>query len=280
VPRQRDFGHVDPATHGLVELPVVERHGMLWVQSNPNGSLDLEELLGGLGAELESWRFGDYQFGSQSEIDRPLNWKLANDTFGETYHFERLHADTLGQLFYGDALSYETFGRNHRFVFPLRDIDALRELPQSEWKIGPAANVLYYLFPNVQFNVGPRNLSLVRIYPSPGNPGQSLTRVTHYYRPNPADANERTTITATNVYDSKARTEGKVEHWVEASVEVFNSTIEKEDYAMGESIQRSIASGAVKSLLFGRNEPALHHFHNTFRAVLDLLKLSGPGTND
>ena len=40
----------------------------------------------------------------QTTIDKALNWKFANDTFGETYHFGKLHKDTLGRLYYGNNL--------------------------------------------------------------------------------------------------------------------------------------------------------------------------------
>jgi hypothetical protein len=29
-------------------------------------------------------------------------------------------------------------------------------------------------------------------------------------------------------------------------------------------------SGTLEHLIFGRNEPALHHYHNTFREALNL----------
>ena len=57
---------------------------------------------------------------------------------------------------------------------------------------------------------------------------------------------------------------------VETSIEVFTSTVEKEDYAMGEMQQRAAETGMLKEIMFGRNEPALHHFHRNFREALGL----------
>ena len=57
---------------------------------------------------------------------------------------------------------------------------------------------------------------------------------------------------------------------VEAQNEVFVSTISQQDYVMGESIQKAVENGLLDHVIFGRNEPALHHFHNTFRASLDM----------
>ena len=53
-------------------------------------------------------------------------------------------------------------------------------------------------------------------------------------------------------------------------MEIFTSTIEQEDYLMGETTQRSAESGVIKEFIFGRNEPALHHYHNTYREALNL----------
>ena len=55
-----------------------------------------------------------------------------------------------------------------------------------------------------------------------------------------------------------------------AFAEVFDSTIEQEDYLMGKHQQSSAESGQLEHLIFGRNEPALHHYHNHFREALGM----------
>jgi phenylpropionate dioxygenase-like ring-hydroxylating dioxygenase large terminal subunit len=272
VPREADFGPVDRSCHGLIELPAEEACGMLWVHPKPDAHLNVAELLGELAGELESWNPGNQVFMGESVIERDLNWKLANDTFGETYHFERLHRNTLGQLFYGDALAYQTFGRNHRFVFASRGIDALRELPESEWSTDNAANVLYFLFPNIQFNISRDSILVIKIYPCPGNPNRSLTRIGHYFSTaviEAAGATDGSVIGPDDVYDYDKR-ETASAFSLEASMEIFNSTIEQEDYLMGETTQQAARNGTLTHLMFGRNEPALHHYHNTFREALNL----------
>ena len=37
---------------------------------------------------------------------------------------------------------------------------------------------------------------------------------------------------------------------------------------MGEMTQKAVEAGVLDKLIFGRNEPALHHMHNTYRAAL------------
>ena len=55
-----------------------------------------------------------------------------------------------------------------------------------------------------------------------------------------------------------------------AAMEIINSTLEREDYAMAESTKKNVESGLVPHLIFGRNEVPLHHFHRNFRAELGL----------
>lgn len=267
-----DFGALDKRCFALVELPAVEHGGMLWVHPQPGATIEPAALLGELDEEICAVAAGDRVFRGERVLDKPLNWKLANDTFGETYHFKRLHRNTLGQLFHGDALCYDRYGRNHRFVFPSKGIGSLRRKPQSEWRLENVTTVLYYVFPNIQVTMSERQITLFRIYPLPGKPGWSRTRVSHYFSEAALgliSAGEKTVIGAANVYDPSAR-DGNAILSPDAAMEVTYSTVENEDYRMGESTQRTIDSGLLDHIVFGRNEPALHHFHNTFREALGL----------
>lgn len=275
VPQPGQFGDIDKACLGLVELPAAEQYGFLWVHPQPGGSINPQHLLGEMAGEIESGEFHRYVFRSDKTIDKQLNWKLANDTFGETYHFKKLHNSTLAQVFYGDNLSYRTFGRNHRFVFARKSIDLLREKPQAEWRLTDGAALIYYLFPNVQLIIGSGRATLVRIYPDPTNPGRSISRVNSYFTPemlHMLDAaqvdSSRQMVTPENIYQSGRVIGAAITP--EAIIEVFNSTIEDEDYLMGESQQRSAQSGLLDHVIFGRNEAALQHYHNSFRSALDL----------
>ena len=237
-------------------------------------------LLGSLDEEVITYDFGRWVYRGETVIEMNLNWKLANDTFGETYHFQKLHKDTLGQLFYGDNLSYEVFGRNHRFVFANKGIDMLRDVPESEWTLDASANLLYFLFPNVQMNIGGSNISLIKMYPHPTDPGKSLTRISFYFTPEMIELaasvkenSEIQVVDASNVYDEidpDTAPGEEVAFTLEAITEVFSSTIADQDYVMGEQQQAAAQSGLLPHVWFGRNEPALHHYHNTFREALGM----------
>ncbi len=275
IPLADQVGKIDKKCHGLVELPAVEQGGLLWVHPRADGHIDLDRQLAGLGAEIASWGFGELIHKGETVIDGRLNWKLANDTFGETYHFSRLHKNTLGQIFYGDVLGYEEFGRNHRFVIATKRIDELRTKPRGEWRFLDVTSPLYYLFPNIQLAFGDGQVSLIKMYPHPAdptNPGRSRTRVVHYFAQELIDLEEQAgenvqRLSAENAYDMEAALAVPT---LSALMEVFDSTIEKEDYLMGAYQQSAAESRQLPHLIFGRNEPALHHYHSHFREALGM----------
>ncbi len=249
IPKQEHFGRIDRACHGLIELPAVERYGMLWVHPQPTGQLDVEALLGGLGEELESWGFEHLLRFGDDTYEKRMNWKLGIDTFGETYHFQALHRSSLAPMMHGNVQTYDVFGRNHRMGLCLRSIDELRREPREKWHISRAALPVYYLFPNVQLNLLPSSAVLVRLYPDPESPARSLARVGFYARP-----------------ESLEREPGLVERVITS----FGDVIRDEDFEVAARSQLGADCGLPEHVLFGRNEPALHHYHSTYREALGL----------
>lgn len=270
IPNEDHFGSIDKSCHGLIELPAVERDGLLWVNPDPEATLDVDDLLGDLAPELASYEMGTHKYAGIKTIKGRLNWKFANDTFGETYHFGKLHKDTLGRLYYGNNLHFKEFGLHHRFVTASKGIDAMRSKPESEWNIHDGSFVLYHLFPNIQLIVSQDSTTLVRIYPDPADASKSITQVSFYFTEDTAnsDLGGSEEIGPEDVYNFQSRAGEDRAASLSASFEVFRSTIENEDYVMGELQQIAAESGRLKYILFGRNEPALHHFHTNYRSVL------------
>lgn len=260
VPKEDHFGPVDKSCHSLVALPAAERHGLLWVNANPEGDLDVDKCLAGLAPELAAWQLDGYRYDGDTVYPHAMNWKLAVDTFGETYHFNVLHRDSLANDFYGNVQLYDTYARNHRMMLCLRNIDALREQPEHEWRVLNAALPVYYLFPNVQLILSRGGPILVRIYPDGEDPHNSHSSITFYVQ------HDLNTIDIPD--DERAHLENVQERMLG-----FAEIIQQEDYVAAASSHVGILSGAQEYLTFGRNEPALHHYHNTYREALGLAPL-------
>jgi len=115
LPKPDHFGDVDRSCLGLRPLPAEERHGLLFVHPDPEGTIDLDHLLGEwFNDEFPTWRFADQQPLTRDVYDTACNWKLALDTFGETYHFSVLHRDTLYNGFHGNVQIHDEDGHLHR----------------------------------------------------------------------------------------------------------------------------------------------------------------------
>ena len=257
VPREDHFGPVDKSCHGLVELPAEERYGLLWVNANPDGVMNIDELLGDLAPELDAWQLDRYVKQSSTSYPHAMNWKLAIDTFGETYHFGVLHKNTLANDFYANVQLYDRFKRNHRMALCLKNIDTLREVPRESWDVRQAALPVYYLFPNVQLITGMGGPTLVRVYPDGANPRQSHSQIDFYLDP---------LIQQAMLDPEMAERYGDVAERMQG----FADVIRDEDYVAAALAHLGAESGAQEYVTFGRNEPALHHYHNTYREALGM----------
>lgn len=259
VNKPSSFGHIDRSTHGLVELPSAERYGMLWVRPSPGAAIDVDECLGGLEEDMEHWGLGSHHFSTSQVMKADINWKLAIDTFGENYHFDVLHRDTLAPEFHGNLQTHDIYGMNYRMVFAYkRFLEVAQQIPDpNNWPVRYMSLAVYFIYPNTIVLVDQFAVDVLRMFPDEGSPGKSRTAHSWYLHESAVDH-----------FDEHP------EH-IEERFEGFNGVIEREDYVMARSTQMTAERGILPHVIFGRNEPALHHYHNAHRKGLGrpLLKL-------
>jgi len=76
-------------------------------------------------------------------------------------------------------------------------------------------------------------------------------------------------VTLLSLYTPEpAVTESARRHW-NKNMDLVVHVVEKEDFPLGEGIQRGFYSGAQQDILFGRNEPGLIHFHRSVSAAIN-----------
>jgi len=92
-------------------------------------------------------------------------------------------------------------------------------------------------------------LQEVRAYPDPKNAGRSISRISFYSRPEALETHREEVFSL---------------------MTDFAQIIRDEDYTVAARSQVGAESGLQESMLFGRNEPALHHYHNTYREALGM----------
>jgi len=248
-PDETSFAALDRADFGLTALAAEERHGVLWVCPMPGRTLDLPQWLGTLDAELASYDFGAFKHYQSRDLSRRMNWKLVVDTFLESYHFCVLHRDSICSIFHHNLATFDSYGRHLRLVSPRKTITSLHGQPENDWRLLPHIVVIYVLFPGTVVVWQGEQVELWQIYPGP-TPDESRLRLT-LYSPEPA-------------LSDKAR-----RHW-DRNLELVLHVVENEDFPVGEGIQQGFHSQAQTHTVFGRNEPALAHYHRELTAALSV----------
>ena len=264
ITKEERFGCVDKENHGLVELPAEEKHGMLWIRPTPGGDpIDVDATLGGLAPEMESWNIPTHPYSEEQTIHANINWKLAMDTFGENYHFDFLHKESLAPQIWGNLQTSAAYDKNYRMAFASKTNfeHVVASVPEEEWRYRYMTLNVYFLYPNAIFLVDALGLDLLRMYPDPNNPGKSTTCHRFYYNPEILR------------YFEKVKEETGEDQKPETRFKGFNEIVVDEDYAMAELTQVGATSGAQTHYWFGKNEPALQHYHNAHRKGLGLSEL-------
>jgi phenylpropionate dioxygenase-like ring-hydroxylating dioxygenase large terminal subunit len=246
-PDEPSFAAAARETHGLRPLPVVEKYGMIWVSPDPEAKFDVDEMLGGMGGDLAAYGLETWHHYETRVLRRKMNWKLGVDTFGETYHLQHLHPDTVDPLFFSNRCTFDAFGPNHRMLAARKTFETLRGLPEHEWDVFDNTVVICVLFPNTVFTYQ-----------------RDHVETWHFF---PGDAVDETVIYVSLYIPAPVDNPKSKEHW-DRNFDLLMATVEMEDFPTCEGMQIGFRSGAQDAITFGRNEPALQHFHKSIRAAL------------
>ena len=192
-------------------------------------------------------RFEKYCFFASETLTPKINWKFGIDTFLESYHLPALHRRTVAPLIRGNVGDFQAFGDHCRLTMLRFSASEWDAQPEHEWKVLPHILPIYRLLPNGIIVFQSDHLETWRIAPGP-TPEQSVIEFA-LYTPEPAAT-------------EKARS-----YW-QKNYDLAVRTVLEEDFALGEKMQRGFMSGLQPEVVYGRNEPALIHFHERLRSAL------------
>lgn len=248
LPGRESFASLDPATHGLRELPSTVRHGLLFAMLDPAAPpVDVATWLGGIDADLAELRLGEHHFFRQNAVRRATNWKLVMDAFIEVYHVKRLHSGTIGPYFADGLGVADTPGQHIRYLVARDTTATIRDMPPQAWSPQVHATLVHLIFPNTIMVYHPDYVSHIGVYPEAAD--RSLFVHTMLVPEPPADA--------------KAEA-----HWSRSFELIDGGVFNAEDLVVCEAIQRGLACGANERLVLGGLEQNLRHFHATVEAAL------------
>lgn len=253
IPGQVGFAGEDRSCLGLLSVPVAERHGLIWCRPAGDEEIEPDELLGGAAGDLSMLNVGGFHHHRTERRRVRMNWKLVVDTFLETYHFPVLHRDSVNSIFFPNCGPFDGYGPNLRLIGVRRTIDALRGTPEGQWSLLPHATIVYLLFPNTVLIYQAGHLELWRIFPA-----QHLD----------ADPVTESQFSISLYAPEEPRSDRAKAHW-DANLDLLLDVTMNEDFANGAATQSGFASNRLSDLLFGRNEPALIHFHKAVQTALN-----------
>jgi phenylpropionate dioxygenase-like ring-hydroxylating dioxygenase large terminal subunit len=256
VPHADAFPDLDVPTRGLVEVASREVDGLIVIDALDSDVVQpacAEDALAAL-TDGSPWRDKlvptERLVATQSALLN-INWKVLIEQFGEGYHIRSTHRDTFFPLQYDDLNVVETFGPNSRITFPYRNIERLRDRPESAWTTKERMTFVYQLFPNAMIATFPDQVSVVVVDPIDVDHTMitTYTFVTHEF--------------AETALIEAAHQDDRMPTLIERGL--------VEDNEMSAGVQRGLRSGANAFVEFGRHESAIGHFHGVLNQRLALL---------
>jgi phenylpropionate dioxygenase-like ring-hydroxylating dioxygenase large terminal subunit len=248
IPDEYGFPGVEPAEHGLVEVPASEHNGLLIVEQ----TLVEQQPLAGTGPRSIPTILGERPYAplGVTETVVEANWKILVEGFLEGYHLKATHRDTFFPYGYDNINVVEFDGPDARITFPFRRIERLREIPASERRIDGTVTRVHLIFPNVIIAELSAHITMVVLEPlSVSTTGFVTYQVGPLPQADGADGDRGEATTRDLAFVDRGG---------------------REDRDMALRVQRGLDSGANSEVTFGRFEGALAHFHRQLHAALDV----------
>jgi choline monooxygenase len=221
-----------PSDVRLPRIAVAQWRGLVFAALQP--AIGFDELVAGIDARLGA-RLADYRFERRVAYDIACNWKAYVDNFLEGYHLPHVHPG-LNRLLDYTSYRTETAPWHSLQWSPLETQDNF---------YGDGEALYYWLWPNTMLNILPGRLQTNRVIPLDA---QRCRVEFDYYYPDSDDA--------------EARQRRRQDH-------EFSDTVQAEDIAICEAVQRGLASGSyVAGRLNPRRESGVLHFQELVREAL------------
>jgi phenylpropionate dioxygenase-like ring-hydroxylating dioxygenase large terminal subunit len=247
LPDQADsFTSVDLGDLGLHELPAAERHGMVWVLENGEGPVEIEKYLGSdIDNDLSDLNLSSYQLYRAETFHQPANWKLIMDGFLEVYHVRYLHPRTVGKIALSNVMTVDNLDGHMRLVTARKDLQELRLLPADELDLHRGVILTYILLPSTVVVYVRDHVEVWSIAPQKDDPTKCVVTLRFLIPESPASDKETA-------------------YW-QRNWDTVVGAVHDEDWAMARQIQLNLDESSKTPMILGKNELALHRFHQFVR---------------
>jgi len=243
MPRADCFPGFDKSTHGLREFPCVEAGGLIWWAKDDAADFGDAEALG---PDLDAFGLGDHYLYRRKTHEVAGNWKLFVDAFLESYHVQRLHAQTIAPFFTDGITTADFVGKHQRAVVGRETY--LADIDRDDWsQLRKALTYTYQLFPASVIIVSPDYINLLVGMP------QSV---------------DRTLVEDFMLIPEKPATNEAEAHWQRSWDLLDGGTFGAEDFHAAALCHKGLASGQIEEIVLGTLEAGIADFHKKVGAAL------------
>lgn len=251
---ENDFGAVDRDGNGLVELPCLERAGLIWVTLDSGSKLSIDHFLCNYDEALSHFDLGGWHFFDDRVLRGP-NWKIAYDGYLDFYHIPVLHRNTFGADTPPQAMYYQ-WGPHQRVSSPQTIAAIVGDRNENDWPMEALLAGVWTIFPHVSIACfagldaveedSYQAVMVSQLFPGK-EPGESYTvqnfLVDRELTPEQAKAATR-------------------------QFEFLEGVVRDEDYATGLKQQDALRTSSREFVQFGRNEEGGQLFHAWVEKIL------------
>ena len=246
VPREETFANLDKSQRGLARLACVESGGIVWVHLDKDADERFDLLSPQLAEDFEFMNIPRMHPYGRKSFDLKANWKLVLEPFLEGYHVQRLHAQSIGDMFADTPNVYDQFGVHTRQISGKANFTPDVLVQEAHKNIHGVVTHAYLLFPNTVVVTSPYYISVMFIMPT----AVDRSRVDYFMLTREAPDNP------------------KAEELFSRSYELILKVFGTEDFRAAEISQEGLSSGALKNLVYGGLEAAIPNFYEHFEAFL------------
>ena len=243
------FDSINDSFSTLNEVSCLEIGGMIFVQLL-GGDIDskVRILLGDFFADLENLQIENTEYFDDRTTERDCNYKFIMDGFCESYHIAALHKETISPYYYTVPGLTDVSGRTVRMIGVRRSIDKEFDKPEADRRILPHGTTQYLIGANTILTHQVDHIQLWRIYPVQNQPDRCRVQFALYWPKPTSEATRKKS---------------------QFNIDVIWKVTTEEDFPQSMAIHKNLASGSLPELIFGRNEPALVHYHQQIATAIN-----------